>query len=77
MTVLPVPQIPTQVQRYTNSVPPAGLAVLEKPHRVLPPAGMDGSGLPPDKITPFSGIYGADGKLPTIPTKGLTFLAYA
>jgi len=40
MTILPVPQIPRMQQRYLNSVPPAGLVVLEKPHRVLPPAGM-------------------------------------
>jgi len=63
-------------QRYLNEVPPAGLVVLAKPNRVLPPAGQDGSGLPPDKITPYSGIYDESGRLPT-PASTLTFLAHA
>jgi hypothetical protein len=50
--------------------------VLAKPHRVLPPAGSEGNGLPPDTITPYSGIYDENGKLPT-PASNLTFLAYA
>lgn len=77
MTVLPVPSIPPIQARYLGATPQAGLQILSKPSRVLPPAGMDGNGLPPDTIMPFSGIYGADGKLPVVPTKGLTFLAYA
>lgn len=76
MTVLPVPSIPPAQKFYTGSIPPAGLVVLEKPHRILPPAGMDGNGLPPDRITPYSGIYDERGKLPT-PASNLTFLAYA
>jgi len=76
MTVLPVPQIPRMQQRYLNEVPPAGLVVLAKPNRVLPPACQDGSGLPPDKITPYSGIYDESGRLPT-PASTLTFLAHA
>jgi len=76
MTVLPVPSIPPAQQRYLGNVPPAGLVILETPHRILPPAGMDGSGLPPDKITPYSGIYDERGKLPT-PASNLTFLAHA
>jgi hypothetical protein len=63
-------------QRYLNEVPPAGLVVLAKPNRVLPPAGQDGNGLPPDKITPYSGIYDESGRLPT-PASALTFLAHA
>ena len=63
-------------QRYLNEVPPAGLVVLAKPNRVLPPAGQDGNGLPPDKITPYSGIYDESGRLPT-PASTLTFLAHA
>lgn len=74
MTVLPVPQIPRFQQNYLNGVPPAGLQILAKPHRVLPPAGQDGNGLPPDKITPYSGIYDEHGRLPT-PVSNLTFLA--
>ena len=76
MTVLPVPSIPALQQRYLNGVPPAGLQVLAEPHRVLPPAGQDGNGLPPSRITPYSGIYDENGKLPT-PASNLTFLAHA
>ena len=63
-------------QRYLNEVPPAGLVVLAKPNRVLPPAGQDGNGLPTDKITPYSGIYDESGRLPT-PASTLTFLSHA
>lgn len=76
MTVLPVPSIPPAQKYYLNSNPPAGLVVLEKPHRILPPAGQDGNGLPPDTITPYSGIYDANGRLPT-PVSNCTFLAHA
>jgi len=76
MTVLPVPQIPKYQERYLNSIPPAGLVVLESPKRILPPAAMDGNGLPPDKITPYSGIYDESGRLPK-PASTLTFLAHA
>lgn len=74
MTVLPVPQIPTWQAKYLNGVPPAGLQVLAKINRVLPPAAMDGNGLPPDTITPYSGIYDEHGRLPT-PASNLTFIA--
>jgi hypothetical protein len=50
--------------------------VLERPKRILPPAGQDGNGLPPDTITPYSGIYDANGRLPTVPGPGTTFLAH-
>lgn len=63
-------------QRYLNEVPPAGLVVLAKPNRVLPPAGMDGNGLGPNAITPHSGIYDESGRLPT-PVSTLTFLSHA
>jgi hypothetical protein len=76
MTVLPVPSIPSATLKAIGSNPPAGLVVLEKPHRVLPPAGEDGNGLPPDTITPYSGIYDANGKLPTVPGPGMTFIAH-
>jgi hypothetical protein len=75
MTVLPVPSIPLMVQKYTNTTPPAGLQVLAEPHRMLPPAATEGSGLPPSKITPYSGIYNENGKLPS-PASNLTFLAW-
>jgi hypothetical protein len=58
-------------------VPPAGLQILANVKRILPPAGTDGVGLPPDKITPYSGIYDANGKLPTVPRPGSTFIAHA
>lgn len=74
MTVMPVSQIPPMQKRYLGEIPPAGLQILAKMHRVLPPAGEDGNGLPPDKITPYSGIYDENGKLPT-PRSNLTFLA--
>ena len=77
MTVLPVPQIPSLQQRYLGGTPPAGLQVLAAVKRILPPAGTDGVGLPPDKITPYSGIYDENGKLPTVPGPGTTFIAHA
>jgi hypothetical protein len=76
MTVLPVPNIPKLQEKYLGSTPPAGLVVLEHVKRVLPPAGQDGNGLPPDKINPHSGIYDENGKLPK-PASTLTFLAHA
>ena len=76
MTVLPIAQIPRMQQRYLNEVPPAGLVVLSKPNRILPPAAMDGNGLPPSTITPYSGIYDESGKLP-VPQSNLTFLGHA
>ena len=76
MTVLPIPNIPALQKRYLGNVPPAGLQVLANPHRILPPAATEGSGLPPDKIMPNSGIYDENGKLPR-PASTLTFLAYA
>lgn len=75
MTVLPVPSIPPQTQRYINETPPAGLVVLQRLQRTYGPAS-EGNGLPPDTITPYSGIYGPDGKLP-VPASNLTFLAHA
>jgi len=75
MTVQPVPSIPPMVFRYTNTEAPAGLQVLAKPNRVLAPAGQDGNGLPPDTITPYSGIYDENGKLPTVRGSGMTFIA--
>lgn len=74
--VLPVQNIPILQQRYLNSVPPAGLVILQKPTRVLPPLGSEGNGLPPDKIAPFSGIYDERGHLPS-PPSGLNFIAKA
>jgi hypothetical protein len=49
--------------------------VLAPVKRVLPPAGIDGNGLPPDKISPYSGIYDANGQLPRVPGPGSTFIA--
>jgi hypothetical protein len=49
--------------------------VLDRPKRVLPPAGTEGNGLPPDRISPNSGIYDASGKLPKTPGPGTTFMA--
>ena len=77
MTVLPTPSIPRYTQLYTNTTPPAGLVVLQEPKRVLTPAASDGSGLPEHNITPHSGIYDSNGKLPTIPGAGMTFIAHA
>jgi hypothetical protein len=76
MTVLPVPSIPPYQKQYLGSNPPAGLVVLEKPNRILPPAGQDGSGMPPSTITPYSGIYDEHGRLP-VPASNLTFLVHA
>ena len=77
MTVLPVPVIPSLQARYLGATPPAGLQVLAAVKRVLPPAGTDGVGLPPDKISPYSGIYDKNGKLPQVPGPGMTFFARA
>jgi len=75
MTVLPVPVIPSLQARYLGATPPAGLQILASVKRILPPAGTDGVGLPPDKISPYSGIYDEQGKLPRVPGSGFTFLA--
>jgi hypothetical protein len=75
MTVLPVPSIPALQAKYLGATPPAGLQILATVKRTLPPAGMDGVGLPPDKISPYSGIYDAQGRLPQVPGRGLTFFA--
>lgn len=75
MTVLPVPVIPAMQARYLGATPPAGLQVLAEIKRILPPAGIDGVGLPFDKINPYSGIYDKDGRLPRVPGAGTTFLA--
>jgi hypothetical protein len=77
MTVLPVPVIPHLQARYLGATPPAGLQILATVKRVLPPAAIDGNGLPPDKISPYSGIYDATGRLPRVPGPGTTFLANA
>ena len=77
MTVLPVPTIPGHQAKYLGATPPAGLQILAPVKRVLPPAGIDGVGLPPDKILPYSGIYDENGRLPRVPGPGTTFLAHA
>ena len=76
MTVLPVPNIPAQQAKYLGATPPAGLQILAAVKRNLPPASVDGNGLPPATISPYSGIYGSDGKLPRVPGPGSTFLAH-
>lgn len=76
MTVSPIAPMPELYQRFPNQSAPAGLQVLQKPVRILPPLGSDGNGLPPDKILPYSGIYDERGKLPSGPAKP-GFLAYA
>jgi len=75
MTVLPTPSIPQYQSKYLGNAPTAGLVVLDRPKRVLPPAGTEGNGLPPDRISPNSGIYDASGKLPKTPGPGTTFMA--
>jgi hypothetical protein len=75
MTVLPIPSIPQYQAKYLGNAPTAGLVVLDRPKRVLPPAGTEGNGLPPDRISPNSGIYDASGKLPKTPGPGTTFMA--
>jgi len=77
MTVLPIPNIPQQQAKYLGNVPTAGLAILDRPKRVLPPAGTEGNGLPPDRISPYSGIYDQNGMLPKVPGPGTTFMARA
>ena len=77
MTVLPVPTIPAHQAKYLGATPPAGLQILAAVKRILPPAGIDGVGLPPDNILPYSGIYDENGRLPRIPGPGTTFLAHA
>jgi hypothetical protein len=76
MTVLPTPSTPAYTKEYLNITPPAGLVVLDKTKRVLPPAATEGTGLPPSTITPYSGIYDSNGKLPTVPGPGSTFIAH-
>lgn len=74
MTVLPVPSTPEYTQRSIGITPPAGLVILTKPNRVLPPLASDGPGFPSDKIMPDSGIYDSNGKLPKTPGPGMTFI---
>ena len=76
MTVLPIPVIPELIQRYTGVQAPANLVALanRKPAS-SGPEGTDGSAMPSDKITPYSGIYDAQGRLPRIPGSGTTFIA--
>jgi hypothetical protein len=76
MTVLPVPTIPALQEKFLGATPPAGLQILAPVKRVLPPAATEGNGLPPSTISPYSGIYDADGRLPRVPGPGTTFLAY-
>ena len=76
MTVLPVPIIPTLTRRYTGVDAPANLVILSKrPIAGFGPEASMGVNMPPDKISPYSGIYDENGKLPTIPTVGTTFIA--
>lgn len=77
MTVLPIPNIPRHQALYLGNTPPAGLQILAEIKRNLPPASTDGNGLPPDKISPYSGIYDSTGRLPTVPGAGITFIANA
>ena len=77
MTVLPIPSFPKATQLAIGMNPPAGLVVLAKPERILPPAATDGPGLPPSTIMPYSGIYDENGRLPTVPGPGMTFIAHA
>jgi hypothetical protein len=76
MTVLPVPVIPALQEKYLGATPPAGLQILANVKRVLPPAGAEGNGLPPATISPYSGIYDENGKLPRVPGPGTTFVAH-
>lgn len=76
MTVLPVPVIPALQEKYLGATPPAGLQILANVKRVLPPAATDGNALPPDKISPYSGIYDETGRLPRVPGPGTTFIAH-
>lgn len=76
MTVLPIPIIPELIQRYTGVQAPANLVGLanRKPAS-SGPEGTDGSAMPPNKISPYSGIYDQNGRLPQIPPPGTTFMA--
>jgi hypothetical protein len=76
MTVLPIPVIPELIQRYTGVLPPADLLILatRKPAS-SGPEGTNGSAMPAGKISPYSGIYDAQGRLPRIPGSGTTFIA--
>ena len=76
MTVLPAPIIPELISRYTGVQAPANLVALanRKPAS-SGPEGTDGSAMPEDNISPYSGIYDAQGKLPRVPGPGTTFMA--
>lgn len=78
MTVLPTPIIPELIQRYTGVQAPANLVMLANRRPASSgPEGTDGSALPPSKISPYSGIYDKNGRLPQVPGPGMTFMAYA
>jgi len=76
MTVLPTPIIPELIYRYTGVQAPANLVALanRKPAS-SGPESTNGSAMPADKISPYSGIYDAQGRLPKIPGAGTTFMA--
>jgi len=76
MTISPISSAAELFQRFPNNSAPAGLQILSAPKRVLPPLSSEGNGLPPDKITPFSGIYDERGHLPS-PASKLNFIAKA
>lgn len=76
MTVLPTPIIPTLIERYTGVQAPANLVALaDRKPASSGPEGTNGSAMPPDTISPYSGIYDASGKLPKIPGAGTIFMA--
>lgn len=77
MTVLPPQYIPPQIQRYTNTQPPANLVVLATKKVGFGPEGTDGSAMPDDKISPYSGIYDESGHLPSLSGPGCNFIAHA
>jgi len=76
MTVLPTPIIPELIERYTGVQAPANLVALanRKPAS-SGPEGTNGSAMPSDNISPFSGIYDEQGHLPQIPPPGTIFMA--
>lgn len=78
MSIEPVQPIHSLIQRYTGVTAPANIVVLA-PRSVsgFGPEGSMGSANPDTKISPYSGIYDKNGKLPTIPPPGTTFMAKA
>mgnify|MGYP006269984285 CR=1 FL=1 len=76
MPVLPIKNIQSLTQRYAGLDAPADLLVLATRKVGFGPEGTDGSAMPNDKISPYSGIYDENGHLPALRGAGSNYIAH-